>query len=136
MLLDQERSKELAKKIKARPKECWLNAFKAMDHLSPDAKYIEGWAVSDISYLAIEHGWIELDGAIIDPTLYQKPPAKYYPGFIFTYSEILETYQKAKELPAAWYLLHAKPNQYEEFYRPAFNQALAECSRLLAKANK
>lgn len=69
------------KRIDARPNQCYINAFRVMLHC-PEferATYVEGIAHCGF---AIEHGWIEFDGEIIDPT---RPTDKmiYFPGLRF-----------------------------------------------------
>ena len=86
MKIDRERSRALAIKIRAMPGQCWSNAIDAMWHLldqpPPDGirpppgagadhpalrlRYVEGYAGVEIG---IPHGWLELDGTILDPTM-------------------------------------------------------------------
>jgi hypothetical protein len=49
-------------------------------HEFGDAAYVEGMAV--IGGLVFEHGWVERDGEIIDPTL-PVGSLVYFPGLIF-----------------------------------------------------
>ena len=46
----------------------------------PRADYVEGMAV--VGDLAIEHGWVEKDGVIVDPTL-PSHQIVYFPGLRF-----------------------------------------------------
>jgi len=120
---DYKRSQDMAAKIKAREKECWANAFRALDEI-PDAIYIEGWALGPDG-LMFEHGWLELDGVIIDPTLNDPTyPISYYPGIRFTRAEIREAMSKAKEdLPIYWFMI--KTGGHPD-YKAAFDQALKD----------
>lgn len=126
MTLDLEKSKEVAKKIKAKPKRCFYNAFKALDYLPPEAMYIEGWVLK--LGLAIEHAWINLNGAIIDPTLYHDPPAKYYPGMELTVTELLDLAAKYGDLPVAYRLFET--DKYPA-YKEAFDQVIADSNNAL-----
>ena len=68
----------------AEGKQCYYNAFRVIMEIPEysNAEYVEGMAVDDHG-LAFEHGWIEKEGAIVDPTL----PAHeliYFPGLQFT----------------------------------------------------
>lgn len=46
------------------------------------ADYVEGYAVIDGEF-CIEHGWVEQDGVVIDPTL-PHDDIVYFPGLRFT----------------------------------------------------
>jgi hypothetical protein len=78
-----DKSKELRKAIRAKPHECFANAWKAIQTQEEykHATYVEGMAV--LQSLVIEHGWVEKDGEIIDPTLATENMA-YFPGLRFT----------------------------------------------------
>lgn len=71
------------KKVKAIPKMCYRNASRIVQHVPgyEDAAYVEGIAVLD-SGMLIEHGWVEFQGQIIDPTLPEVEIA-YFPGLRF-----------------------------------------------------
>jgi hypothetical protein len=60
-----------------------LNAFRLIqeDDEYGNADYIEGMAVF-AGALVIEHGWVEKDGVIVDPTLPTEELA-YFPGLRF-----------------------------------------------------
>ncbi len=66
--IDRERSRELKRKLRARKKNCYGNAFKvALNGLL----YCEGIAAcsGDLMGLVIHHGWVEtLRGTVMDPT--------------------------------------------------------------------
>lgn len=52
-----------------RPKECYANAQKLIIVARNDELlYAEGYAIHPGSILPVLHAWVELDGAIIDPT--------------------------------------------------------------------
>lgn len=122
-MLDLVRSKDIAKKIGARAKQCFYNAYKALDYLPAEARYIEGWILKD---LLIEHAWIDLDGAIIDPTLWHSQPVTYYPGISLSEAELLALVVKHGDLPVAYRLLGT--DKYPA-YKAAFDQAIADFNK-------
>lgn len=65
--IDLVTSRELAGRIEAKPQQCYYNAFIGLQAVGR-GEYVEGYVVT-LNDLVIEHGWIELDGRIIDPTL-------------------------------------------------------------------
>jgi len=83
MEVNRELSERVAERHGARPKGCWVNAWAALqcDTELHGGLYIEGWALTD-GDLVFEHGWLELDGEIIDPTLYDRDVA-YFPALRF-----------------------------------------------------
>ena len=80
---DENESIRVRTLIRAKPKQCYLNAFRVIQQVREYARadYVEGMAVVS-GGLAIEHGWVEKDGVIVDPTL---PSAEliYFPGLRF-----------------------------------------------------
>ena len=118
MRINRELSQELAKKVQEIPGPSWLNAVKALDFLPEQTAYIEGWIVESESYQVVEHGWLELNGEIMDPSLNTRNVLEYFPGlklrnppkqghllpFVYHYGlhskqfeSYLETYSKAVE---------------------------------------
>lgn len=79
--LDTEASIELAQRIKSKAKDPFHNAYKAAV-LTPTAKYVQGFLVfAGKPYKPIEHGWLELEDRIIDPTfphLHKNAEELYY----------------------------------------------------------
>src|SRR4051812_5123269 len=69
--------------VRAKPGQCYANAFRVVLHVPEyaGATYVEGMAVLK-SGLVIEHGWVEHQGEVIDPTLPEEPVA-YFPGLRF-----------------------------------------------------
>lgn len=76
------RSTKLKRAIHAKSRECWTNAWDAITKLTEyqNATYVEGVIVAygDV----VEHGWIEHEGQIIDPTLLDAN-ITYFPGLRF-----------------------------------------------------
>jgi hypothetical protein len=69
------------KRIRAKPRQCYYNAFSTLFYCPEyqKANYVEGFVC--FGFL-IEHGWIEFNGEIIDPTLPKDDPV-YFPGLRF-----------------------------------------------------
>lgn len=78
-----EESKAVGRLVGAENKQCYANAVRVVWGVPEyqQADYVEGYAVID-GGLCIEHGWIERDGEIIDPTLPDDDLA-YFPGLKF-----------------------------------------------------
>ena len=79
-LLDETLSQEIAKTIKSKAKKPFDNAYKAV-LITEGAKYVQGFLVfAGQPYKPIEHGWIEVNDVIIDPTFpyLQKNPQELY----------------------------------------------------------
>jgi hypothetical protein len=69
--------------VRSRPKQCYLNAARVVLFVPKyaDADYVEGLAVIGKA-LVIEHGWVERDGMIVDPTR-PRDEMDYFPGLRF-----------------------------------------------------
>ena len=116
MKVNRELSQELAKKVNAITGSCWLNAVNALDYLPDNTAYIEGWIVTGESFEVLEHGWLELDGEIIDPTSYTQNSIEYFPGI-----KLRNPPKQGHVLPFVYhYGLYSK--QFES-YQEAYNQA-------------
>jgi hypothetical protein len=76
-------SQRTSQKIKARAKRCYNNAVRVVTMLPEyaNATYVEGFAVLP-SGVPLEHGWVEMNGEIIDPTLIGDG-ITYFPGLRF-----------------------------------------------------
>jgi hypothetical protein len=75
-------SLRLQKAVMAKMKQCFINAVRVIwyVHGYNRATYVEGIAVVD--GMCIEHGWVEWDGEILDPTL-PREHMVYFPGLRF-----------------------------------------------------
>ncbi len=75
-------SQRVGKLVRAKVKQCYRNASQVLLALPEyaNADYVEGIIV--IGKLAIEHGWVEKDGVIVDPTL-PLTQGVYFPGLRF-----------------------------------------------------
>lgn len=76
-------SERVSKALRAKKQHCYRNAFRLIQEMPEysNADYVEGIAVAAGGF-PIEHGWVEKDGVIIDPTLPNGPLA-YFPGLRF-----------------------------------------------------
>ena len=75
-----EESKRVGKAVKAKKQQCYINAMRVIWYVPEydKADYVEGYAVINGDF-CIEHGWVEQDGVVIDPTLPDDDIA-YFPG--------------------------------------------------------
>ena len=80
---DEKESARTRRLVRSKPKQCYVNAARVVLHVPEyaDADYVEGLAVIG-GALVIEHGWVERDGVIIDPTL-PNDDLLYFPGLRF-----------------------------------------------------
>ncbi len=106
--LNRAAGERLAGLVEAAPRQCWHNAFKALAALGdPAAEYVEGWLVIPPG-IAIEHGWIELAGRIIDPTLWDRADlgaGDYFAGVRYgraTVQDVLRLSRQGLTLPIVW----------------------------------
>lgn len=92
-----DESRAVARRIRAEPKHCYLNARKAVLRLDDyaGATYVEGFAITYVG-MAIEHAWISRDGDIIDPTL-PEGVRTYFPGLEFVGREGIERFLASPE---------------------------------------
>jgi hypothetical protein len=76
------------------PKCCWRNAWRAWGSVAPMSEtfYVEGYVIDPSIGIAIEHGWLEVGGQAVDPTLPNQGGVTYtyYPGLRFTVEQALE----------------------------------------------
>jgi len=116
MNINRGLSQELAMKVNAVPGSCWLNAVEALAYLPEQTAYIEGWIVIGESCEILEHGWLELNGEIIDLSLYTQNVLGYFPGL-----KLRNPPKQGHLLPFVYhYGLHSK--QFES-YLEAFTEA-------------
>ncbi len=83
MRINIDLSRHAADIIQAEKQECYRNAVMALLNID-DFKhgyYVEGLAINPKLNFPTEHGWVELDGEVVDPTwtLGTIDDAKYYP---------------------------------------------------------
>ena len=80
---DVAESEKTRKLVRAKAKQCYLNAFRVIQEVEEytNADYVEGVAVI-CGDMVIEHGWVERDGVIVDPTL-PRDNLVYFAGLRF-----------------------------------------------------
>ncbi len=102
MPLDIPLSKMVAKAVRAKPKECYFNAWRGLS-ICPaleDGLYVEGYVYAPKIPFVFEHGWIELpDGTVVDPTLYRDLGNEYFAGLRFTLEQTLAPLMERRTLP-------------------------------------
>ena len=76
-------SKRICKLVRAKPQQCYYNAFRVIMEIPEyaEADYVEG--IISSGGLLMEHGWIEKDGVVVDPTL-PLGEQVYFSGLRFT----------------------------------------------------
>lgn len=80
---DKSESARAKRLVASKPKQCYINAARIVLHIPEyaEADYVEGLAVIG-RVMVIEHGWVEKDGMIVDPTL-PHDNLDYFPGLRF-----------------------------------------------------
>jgi len=80
---DVAESIEAGRLIRAKAKQCYKNAWLLIQAIPEyaNADYVEGIAIV-LGGLPIEHGWVERNDVIVDPTLPSKNMT-YFPGLRF-----------------------------------------------------
>lgn len=92
------RSAELSERCRAVIKECYKNSVLALPLVMTDepAEYVEGYVIDTDIGFPFEHGWIETETEILDPTLIKLDDDLsryvYVPASRFTYAEIMDEF--------------------------------------------
>ncbi|NEQ26399.1 MAG: hypothetical protein F6K28_46685 [Microcoleus sp. SIO2G3] len=97
--LDQAASIELAKQIGAKADRSFDNAYRAVLAIE-NATYVQGFLVTPMSLEPIEHGWIEVDDRILDPTLPHLPAPdalQYFPAQRLSLKKLKAAVEEAQE---------------------------------------
>ena len=103
MQVDRELARRVAETIEAESQSAWRKALLALqaDPAVEEGLYVEGWAVLLDSLLIIEHGWLEIEGQIVDPTRWDRHVA-YFPALRFDRDQVLEVLVDCPDLPVTW----------------------------------
>jgi hypothetical protein len=139
-MLDQPASLELAQQIGSRAKRSFDNAYRAVLAIE-GAIYVQGFLVTSTTSEPIEHGWIELEGRILDPSLPHLPEPvaqlQYFPAHRLSRKQIAAAIEEAKEdypedepLPvygAAPYAYYGDVMLGGQDYLDAYTAAKAHC---------
>ena len=97
--IDHELALWLSQRAGAQIGQCYNNCILAMFCLEDErqeAFYVEGWLAIQKASIFIEHGWLEVDGKIVDPTaslwMIGTPPqsSDYHPVFRWNQERIKE----------------------------------------------
>jgi hypothetical protein len=132
---DHRLSKLFARRYRKalRPRQCWSNARHVLR--DPDlvgcALYVEGWCCDrDPVGHVFPHGWLEMDGKVLDPTLPEDNDGlRYFAGLRFTAGEVKARVWRRREplggLPLGW----SDPGAELKAYRHAFEEACAHADR-------
>lgn len=129
-------SQEAAAKVNAKTKECFLNSFRALAYY-PDVTYIEGWIIA-FRGLVTEHGWLEINDEIVDPTLILNHDIHretlYFPGVRYNHQDALNAADKSAGIMPLVYQ-DGKRGRRTPSYIQAENKALQH-ARLLAETGE
>lgn len=145
--LDEALSVEVAQRVKSKPKTQFQNAYKAA-LATQGAIYVQGFlAFAGKPYKPVEHGWIELENSIVDPTLayLNKNPQElwYFPAQHIPVKQLKAIIEESKEdypeddpLP----IYGEPPYEYygnvmlgDKSYLEAYQAAEAKCRELNQK---
>lgn len=87
--------------INAQPRECFRNAAMALFayRCGEPATYVEGLLVIMDGALPIVHGWLEVGGCIVDPTLVDEDAADYHAVFRYGREDVDDLVHMGKGLP-------------------------------------
>lgn len=78
--IDRAGTRALQERLPGEPQACWKNSICALYAVGwlAGGLYVEGWAVTQEG-LVIDHGWIELEGKVIEATV-EVPFRAYFAG--------------------------------------------------------
>lgn len=126
--VDTSLSAVIAQAIIAKPKACWINAWRGLAEFwryPGVAYYVEGWAVTSFN-VPIEHGWIEWNHRIVDPALYESSCIAFFPVVRWTLEQAQEQAEEVNGyLPVTRH--KSQVAKYEHVYRTAMQEALDFC---------
>jgi hypothetical protein len=98
-MINRKLSEELCDLVGAQNKDCFKNSVLA-SMATPGSFYVEGWAITSFG-LVVEHGWVEKDGEVIDPTpvyVQNLDNTKYFPGVKYTSKEIMKLFGRKSNI--------------------------------------
>ncbi len=99
--LDETLSRQVAEQIKSKARQPFENAHKAA-LVTAGATYVQGFLIyASKPYRLVEHSWLEVNGAIVDPNLpHLKKKADeliYFPAQRLTVKQLKDAIEEAKE---------------------------------------
>ncbi|MBW4465368.1 MAG: hypothetical protein KME07_08000 [Pegethrix bostrychoides GSE-TBD4-15B] len=100
-LLDELRSRQLAEQVKSKARKPFDNAYRAA-LVTEGAAYVQGFVVyASKPYRLIEHAWLELEGAILDPNFphlkKQAAELNYFAAQRLSVKQLKAAVEEAKE---------------------------------------
>lgn len=101
--VNRDLSNEAAQLVEGLAQNSWRNAWCALEWM-PDlaaGEYVEGYAIMSGSHVVFEHGWVELDGQVIDPS-YPDGQVAYFPGLRFDRAAAQQAVIDDLDLPVLW----------------------------------
>lgn len=120
--MDWELAQRLAERVGCFMGECYRNSVLALSSLEDsgqDAVYVEGYFAVLGGVVYVEHGWLEVDGKVVDvtATLWTKgtPPqaADYHPVFRWSREQVRDKIgPKSRDLP----LFDRRPSHRREMH--------------------
>lgn len=143
-VLDEALSQEIAKRLKNKAQNSFENAYQAALELK-DVLYVQGFLVMPgTPYKPIEHGWLELESSLVDPSLpnLEKSTADlyYFPAQRLTVKQLKAAVEEAQEdYPEDDSLPVYGTEPYEYYgdimlggkeYQEAYEQAAEKCREL------
>ncbi len=107
-----EKSQSISRAIKAKNGQCWNNALLAMLLYPNSALYVEGFVMYTPLGFPVHHGWVELDGEIIEltPIWVDSSSSNYHPITRNNLNDLLAY----KNLPLSFCWHHVFEKKYKE----------------------
>ena len=113
MNLDYDLSMKVAKQIGAKLGQCYKNAFNTLPLVNPGALYVQGLATSHkLSFIPLDHGWVEVNGKIVDPTWVDMIDVQYWPIQKWTWDEVLTQLENQKQMSLPLIMVSVQQNEY------------------------
>lgn len=124
MKVDRDLSRRLAESTATKPRSAWRTAWRALQSHTDleNGFYVEGWAAPLDGSRVFEHGWLEIDGRIVDPTRWESQLA-YFPVLRFDRDQVCDASANRPELPVTW--RYASRQRINPAYRRAWHAAHA-----------
>lgn len=100
---DAELSQQVVQLIESLAQDRWRKAWCALQWMPELAagEYVEGYVITADNHIVFEHGWVELDGRIIDPS-FPAGHLAYFPGLRFDRAGAHQAVADDLDLPVMW----------------------------------
>lgn len=101
MRKNQPLADELAGRVQPHAKACYRNSVLALFAYRGNAEacYVEGLVAIAGGTLLIEHGWLMIDGEIVDVTMDDCPPCAYHPIVGYSRDQVQRRVSTHQRLP-------------------------------------